>query len=128
MAMRLLILILAAPYAFVAAGCNQQGTGDLSVPLVVEVARTPWQTGQAAGEVLTTMHYRIYTTAKRPMVLRHLPGFMEAAHASYLALTARRPPFTDYTPAERTSDFTSVFGDDWRMLQARFMRFMAAVR
>lgn len=49
-------------------------------------------------------------------------------YASYLALTARRPPFTDYTPAERTSDFTSVFGDDWRMVQARFIRFMAAVR
>ena len=45
----------------------------------------------------------------------------------YLALTADRPPFTKYTPAQRTADFTAVFGDDWRMLQARLLRFMAGL-
>ncbi len=45
-------------------------------------------------------------------------------YMKYLALTANRPPFTEYTAAERTADFTSVFGDDWRMFEARFLRFM----
>jgi hypothetical protein len=46
----------------------------------------------------------------------------------YLALTAARPAFTPYTAAERTADFTAVFGDDWRMLEAQLLRFMAGLR
>ena len=49
-------------------------------------------------------------------------------YADYLARTANRPSFQRYTPAERTADFTAVFGDDWRMLQARFLRFMQGVK
>lgn len=49
-------------------------------------------------------------------------------YTKYLALTADRPAFTDYTPAERTADFTSVFGANWKMLDARFLRFMAEVK
>ncbi len=48
-------------------------------------------------------------------------------YSGYLARTAARPPFSEYTAAERTADFTAVFGDDWRMLQARLTRFMAEV-
>ena len=48
-------------------------------------------------------------------------------YTEYLVCTARRPPFRQYTAAERTADFTAVFGDDFRMLQARFLRFMAKV-
>jgi hypothetical protein len=48
-------------------------------------------------------------------------------YARYLALTAARPPFSSYTAAERTADFTAVFGSDWRMLEARLLRFMAGL-
>ena len=48
-------------------------------------------------------------------------------YTKYLALTAGRPPFGRYTAAQRTADFTSVFGDDWRMLEAQFLRFMAGL-
>jgi hypothetical protein len=48
-------------------------------------------------------------------------------YADYLASTARRPPFAEYTAAERTADFTAVFGSDWRMLEARLLRFMAGL-
>ncbi len=48
-------------------------------------------------------------------------------YTKYLALTAARPAFTDYTSSERTADFTSVFGTNWKMLDARFLRFMAEV-
>ncbi len=49
-------------------------------------------------------------------------------YADYLKRTVQRPPFMDYTAAERVADFTAVFGSDWRMLEARFLRFMAGVR
>ena len=48
-------------------------------------------------------------------------------YVRYLKRTASRPPFKDYTPAERTADFTAVFGDNWAMLEARFLRYMARV-
>ncbi len=48
-------------------------------------------------------------------------------YARYLALTAAREPFTKATAAERTAEFESVFGTDWRMFQAHFLRFMATV-
>lgn len=51
-----------------------------------------------------------------------------AQYADYLVRTSARPPFEDYTRAQRTSDFTAVFGSDWRMLEARLLRFMDGLR
>jgi hypothetical protein len=45
-------------------------------------------------------------------------------YAQYLALTASRPPFSQYTAAQRTADFIAVFGGNWKMLEARFLRFV----
>ena len=45
-----------------------------------------------------------------------------------LRLTAARPAFRDYSSAERLRDFTSVFGENFRMLDAQFLRFMAGVK
>jgi len=56
---------------------------------------------------------------------------METQHgkyADYLARTAQRTSFQQYTAAERTADFTAVFGDNWPMLEAQFLRFMERVR
>ncbi len=49
-------------------------------------------------------------------------------YADYLAKTANRPAFTDYTQAARLADFTSVFGADFRMLDARFLRFVDGLK
>ena len=49
-------------------------------------------------------------------------------YSKYLALTASRPPFIDYTEAERIEDFTSVFGTNWPMLYARLERFVAGLK
>ena len=42
----------------------------------------------------------------------------------YLAKTAARGAFTPYEAEEREADFTAVFGNDWRMLEARMLRFL----
>lgn len=52
---------------------------------------------------------------------------MPQKFAKYLVRTAQRTPFADDTPAERLADFTAVFGSDWRMLEAQFLRYMAAL-
>ena len=44
--------------------------------------------------------------------------------AQYLKKTAAHRPFTKCTSKQRVADFTSVFGKDWRMFDAQFMRFM----
>jgi hypothetical protein len=49
-------------------------------------------------------------------------------YAQYLSRTANRPAFTEYTAAARIADFTAVFGSDFRMLEARFLRFCDSVR
>lgn len=48
-------------------------------------------------------------------------------YAQYLQKTAKRAPFSDYTRAERLADFTSVYGRDLKMLEARFLRYMQEV-
>jgi hypothetical protein len=48
-------------------------------------------------------------------------------YTELLARSAHRPPFSTYTAAQRTADFQALFGDDWRMFEARFLRFMAEV-
>ena len=46
----------------------------------------------------------------------------------YLKRTASRPPFTNYTAADRRADFAAVFGPDWRMLEARLLRFIGGLK
>ncbi len=47
--------------------------------------------------------------------------------ARYLKKTADHRPFTKCTTAQRVADFTSVFGKDWRMFDAQFVRFMSGL-
>ena len=58
----------------------------------------------------------------------YLMETQQGKFADYLARTARLPSFQEYTAAERTADFTAVFGDNWPMLEARFLRFMDQVK
>ena len=49
-------------------------------------------------------------------------------YMEYLAKTADYPPFANVTASQRAADFTAIFGRDWKMLEARFLRFMAGVK
>jgi len=66
--------------------CNNT-PGALGTPMVTSVEARPWNTTHSTGTELRTEHYTIYTTAKNRVLRQYLPGFMEAAHQNYLALT-----------------------------------------
>jgi hypothetical protein len=54
----------------------------------------------------------------------YLSETMPAKYGVILRRTAARPGFEKYTSAQRIADFTAVFGTDWRMFEARFLRFI----
>ena len=62
------------------------------------------------------------------MLTFYLAETLPREYAQYLARTANRPAFTDYPSAARLADFTAVFGSDFRMLDARFLRFVDSLR
>jgi hypothetical protein len=49
-------------------------------------------------------------------------------YGQYLARTASLPPFEEYSPAQRTADFTSVFGRDLNLLSAQMVRYLADLK
>lgn len=49
-------------------------------------------------------------------------------YADYLAITADRPLFSDYPPAERVADFRRAFGEDLKMLDSHFLSFAKGLR
>jgi hypothetical protein len=49
---------------------------------------------------------------------------MPREYARYLEKTASREPFTLYSSAQRLKDFTDVFGDNFALLDAHFLRFI----
>ncbi len=49
-------------------------------------------------------------------------------YAAYLARTARRPEFQKYTSAQRLADFTAVFGENFRLLDAQFLQYVRDVQ
>jgi hypothetical protein len=72
----------------VAAGCTGPGrSGQATTPLRIQFQARNWDAGEGIGRELTSTHYRIYTTSTRPEIVDYLPGFMEAAHRNYLAIT-----------------------------------------
>ena len=48
-------------------------------------------------------------------------------YSQYLVRTANNQPGKVYSSAARLADFTAVFGNNFKMHEARFNRFMAAV-
>jgi hypothetical protein len=79
------------------AGCESQEPGGQSgqkvsasptmvsaSPANVVVSTDGWTFEETAGVLLTTPHYRIYTTTTRQTLKERLPGFMEMALQQYL--------------------------------------------
>ncbi len=70
-------------------GCNGGGgaPGLRGQSMVIRVRRGPWNGANTHGVSLRSRNYRIYTTSTNELLVRYLPGFMEAAHENYLRLT-----------------------------------------
>lgn len=49
-------------------------------------------------------------------------------YADYLKLTASRPVFQNYPAGQRVADFTSIFGNNWQMLESRLLRYIDEVK
>jgi len=116
-------LIIPAVLA-VAAGCAGPGQADqVATPLRIQFRSSSWDAGEGIGRELTSTHYRIYTTATRPEIVDYLPGFMEAAHRNYLAITgleANPPgePMSVYmmgTRQEWAGLTRSIVGGQWEI-------------
>ena len=58
----------------------------------------------------------------------YLVETMPRDYAQYLQKTAQRPQFKEYTASDRYADFVSVFGKDFRMLDARFIRYLKDIQ
>jgi hypothetical protein len=50
------------------------------------------------------------------------------SYSEYLTRTAQRPVFTDDSAVERMADFQAVFGSDLKLLEAKFLHYMAEVK
>ena len=63
-------------------GVSAASLSDGGVPLTqdtltsVSATQRPWQFGGTAGMVITTPHFRVYTTLTRPSILDRLPLFL----------------------------------------------------
>ncbi len=74
-----------------------------------------WPNKYDQGIVITTDHYRIYTTLLEPLMLYQVPGFMESAYRGYQDQLPNpietRTKFTIYLFAtrEQWEDFTKIF-------------------
>ncbi len=77
------------------AGCEEGAGSAAPSPLAdsepaalsIESVSRPWPLHYTRGQVISTAHYRIYTTSRNTRLLKQFPAFMEAAHARYLRLT-----------------------------------------
>jgi hypothetical protein len=94
----------------VAAGCTGPGQSELgATPLRIPFQNSNWDAGENVGRELTSTHYRIYTTSTRPEIIDYLPGFMEAAHRNYLAVTDLKAS----PPAEPMNVYMMASRQEW---------------
>jgi hypothetical protein len=49
-------------------------------------------------------------------------------YAAYLAKTANRPTLSDYPAAERLADFQAIYGQEMKMFETKYLRYMAEVK
>ncbi len=57
----------------------------------VSVTQRPWRFGGTTGKLITTPHYRVFTTVTRQSILDQLPLFLERAMAHYRTALAPLP-------------------------------------
>ena len=85
--------VLSILLALACSGCRP---GAETIPpgksMAVQAETRPWPYATGVGQLITTRHYRIYTSAENPILLASLPGFLEVAYEHYGHLTRLADP------------------------------------
>ena len=87
-----MVCLVGCSHSYQADATKAVGTGDVrlaamgrlrgeNLPALRDIA--VWENPYGPGLELTADHYRIRTTLLEPLMLRSVPGFIEAAHKSY---------------------------------------------
>ncbi len=90
-----------------------------------------WESGTLANLVASDAKFRsdpagAYGTS---WALSHfLSETRPRRYSKLLAVTAARPPFQPYTADQRSVDFKKIFGDNLKMLEIKFLRYMKTVK
>jgi hypothetical protein len=97
-----------------AGGClsNDADTSAPARSLSTHVQNEPWRGAGSTGQVLTSEHYRIYTTAKRQIIPALFPGFMEASLRNYWTLTG----LAESPDIERMPMYMMGTREEWALL------------
>jgi len=105
---RFIFCVLFAILLFLTTACQPAASTETAYPIIGTPKQIEtWDTPHVAdGRIFITPHYRMFIGARRAELANVLPGFMEGAHANYVALTglsARNdlPPMTLYMLADR---------------------------
>ena len=89
--------------------------------------RPKWQEGSLRSLIASDSVFRHDTTgayATAWALSFYLCETQPRRYCQYLEKSAARPMFSAYMEADRVTDFELIFGDDWRMLEVKFLRYM----
>ncbi|TVQ63131.1 MAG: DUF1570 domain-containing protein [Phycisphaerales bacterium] len=83
------------------------------LPTLAPPRREPWTFRGSPGTLLTTTHYRIFTTERNPTLLSRLPDALELALHQYTSELAPLP-----RPAQRLDTYVMATRPQWERLTA----------
>ncbi len=83
------------------------------LPTLAPPRREPWTFRGSAGTLLTTTHYRIFTTDRNPALVNRLPDALELALHQYTNELAPLP-----RPAQRLDTYVMATRPQWERLTA----------
>jgi hypothetical protein len=81
-----------------------------------QVEREPWTFETIDGQLLSTPHYRVFTTSTRAMMIDRLPGFVEAAMEHYTTSLLPLPK-----PAKALETYVLGTRPQWERLTQQIM-------
>ncbi len=92
---------------------------SVTTPASAVRSAEPWEFAGDPGQIIRTDHYRIFTTATRPILVKRLPGFLEATLTHYrTSLTATPLP----SPPVKLDTYIMHTRPQWAGLTRALMR------
>ncbi|MCA9293339.1 MAG: DUF1570 domain-containing protein [Phycisphaerales bacterium] len=118
-------MLVGASVACVLAACASSGRpaagsvetvspAAISAPVDVPMTRESWAFDGAAGEIIRTVHYRMYTTERDPVIVRRIVVFLEHALTHYRTALGELPE-----PPQRLDTYLMDNRQQWAALAVR---------